>query len=273
MTAPAIQDPRYDMHLHCRFDMGGEELYAVKWYKDDHEFFRYTPSGPGTISYPVAGVHVNPNRSECDKSSCDLLLTNIRRPESSGAYRCEVSSEAPAFRLASQTHNVTVAALPEKAPIMEGLSGSYTLGDTLSATCTSDFGDPKPTLTFYINKKPVSLDYIKVLNSDSNYQHPYQGNSYLLKNTRIQLRMKIGKSMSVNARAEITCVSTTDGIGLAAAPSLRTSRNFSIIDPNQIVNNQKFSWTETISSGYHLKPGNLIVALPIVWRAINCFQM
>lgn len=40
MSAPLIADPRDDMNLDCHFDMGSEELYAVKWYKDDHEFFR-----------------------------------------------------------------------------------------------------------------------------------------------------------------------------------------------------------------------------------------
>ncbi|GJQ73292.1 hypothetical protein Trydic_g13664 [Trypoxylus dichotomus] len=40
MTTPVIADPREDMNLDCHFDMGKEELYAVKWYKDDHEFFR-----------------------------------------------------------------------------------------------------------------------------------------------------------------------------------------------------------------------------------------
>ena len=26
-----------------RFDMEGEELYSVKWYKAGHEFYRYIP--------------------------------------------------------------------------------------------------------------------------------------------------------------------------------------------------------------------------------------
>lgn len=31
--------------LHCLYDMEGEELYSVKWYKNGHEFFRYIPGG------------------------------------------------------------------------------------------------------------------------------------------------------------------------------------------------------------------------------------
>lgn len=40
MTAPVVADLREIMELDCHFDMGNEELYAVKWYKDDQEFFR-----------------------------------------------------------------------------------------------------------------------------------------------------------------------------------------------------------------------------------------
>lgn len=40
MSAPRLIDYKDDMELDCHFDMGNEELYAVKWYKDDHEFFR-----------------------------------------------------------------------------------------------------------------------------------------------------------------------------------------------------------------------------------------
>ncbi|CAG9819995.1 unnamed protein product [Phaedon cochleariae] len=39
MNAPIVADPRDLMDLDCNFDMGTEDLYAVKWYKDDQEFF------------------------------------------------------------------------------------------------------------------------------------------------------------------------------------------------------------------------------------------
>ena len=29
--------------LTCRFDLEGEELYSVKWYKDGNEFYRFIP--------------------------------------------------------------------------------------------------------------------------------------------------------------------------------------------------------------------------------------
>ncbi|XP_044252540.1 uncharacterized protein LOC123003679 isoform X1 [Tribolium madens] len=240
MTAPALQDPRKDMELHCRFDMGGEELYAVKWYKDDHEFFRYTPAAAVSITqFPVDGVHVDGQNSRCMPEGCDLLLKELSRPQSSGAYRCEVSSEAPAFRLASQTHNVTVAALPEERPKIEHLQDSYLLGDELRAKCTSGFGDPKPTLTWYLNKQPVSGKLIQELSSSPT--KPSTDRIHL-KSTISILSLHLDKKIAQNrARTplEISCESSIDGINQAVAPPLTTTKTIMVLDQNQIVNNQK----------------------------------
>ncbi|CAH1188799.1 unnamed protein product [Phyllotreta striolata] len=110
MSAPKVADLRDIMELDCHFDMGQEELYAVKWYKDDQEFFRYMPRGQQeTRLFPVPGVKLDTRSVDCNKNRCKIGLTDLKKMHSGGAYRCEISSEAPAFRLASETHNVTVA--------------------------------------------------------------------------------------------------------------------------------------------------------------------
>lgn len=111
MTAPKLVDPRDNqMQLQCHYNMGSEELYAVKWYKDDNEFFRYTPSQPPyVLKFPVSGVKVLSKESVCARGRCDLVLTDLNIKNTSGEYRCEVSSEAPAFRIASKTMNISVA--------------------------------------------------------------------------------------------------------------------------------------------------------------------
>lgn len=116
MIAPEIADPRQNkMQLQCHFTMGSEELYAVKWYKDDNEFFRYTPSQPPyVLKFPVSGVKVVTKESVCTRGRCDLVLTELNTKNTTGEYRCEVSSEAPAFRIASRTMNVTVAGNKQK---------------------------------------------------------------------------------------------------------------------------------------------------------------
>jgi len=49
--------------LVCQFDLEGEALYSVKWYKDHYEFFRYIPAEvekPVTV-FMLPGVRVNVN--------------------------------------------------------------------------------------------------------------------------------------------------------------------------------------------------------------------
>ncbi|KAK6636270.1 hypothetical protein RUM43_009929 [Polyplax serrata] len=54
----AVRDQ--DAHLECKYELRGESLYAVKWYKDGHEFFRYIPKdNPPTQIFELPGVRVN----------------------------------------------------------------------------------------------------------------------------------------------------------------------------------------------------------------------
>lgn len=46
--------------LRCEWRVtGGKNLYSVKWYKDDHEFFRYLPDNRESIqTFTQPGVHL-----------------------------------------------------------------------------------------------------------------------------------------------------------------------------------------------------------------------
>ena len=46
--------------LICKFDMEGDILYSVKWYKDDLEFYRFVPNDrPKLQVFPQEGIHVD----------------------------------------------------------------------------------------------------------------------------------------------------------------------------------------------------------------------
>lgn len=46
--------------LECHFDLDGETLYSVKWYKDGNEFYRYVPRDmPPAQVFPLPGVTVD----------------------------------------------------------------------------------------------------------------------------------------------------------------------------------------------------------------------
>ena len=46
--------------LTCSFNLGGDKLYSVKWYKGRHEFYRYMPGQEPVIkTFPVKGMEIN----------------------------------------------------------------------------------------------------------------------------------------------------------------------------------------------------------------------
>lgn len=46
--------------LQCSFDLEGEPLYTVKWYKGSKEFYRFIPKElPSTLVFPLPGVDVD----------------------------------------------------------------------------------------------------------------------------------------------------------------------------------------------------------------------
>ncbi|KAJ9587263.1 hypothetical protein L9F63_019212, partial [Diploptera punctata] len=91
--------------LECVYDLGGDTLYSVKWYKDNEEFYRYVPRSD-TIkqSYKLEGVRVEHHLSN-DKQVA-LKSVNLK---SSGIYRCEVSAERPNFSSAEGEGRMEVA--------------------------------------------------------------------------------------------------------------------------------------------------------------------
>lgn len=46
--------------LECKYDLGQESLYSVKWYKDGNEFYRYVPQDrPSVQIFTLPGVSVD----------------------------------------------------------------------------------------------------------------------------------------------------------------------------------------------------------------------
>jgi len=79
--------------MECKYDLEGEELYVVKWYKDGDEFYKFLPrESPKSQVFDVIGVNVDVTESTAES-------VHLRHLEvaSSGKYRCEVTVEAPSF--------------------------------------------------------------------------------------------------------------------------------------------------------------------------------
>lgn len=88
--------------LHFRFTNESHRLYQF--------FFRYIPSQrPNVLSFRVPGVYLANKRGDCTSDRCTVQLTRLTTTHSSGAYKCEVSTEGPKFDVVFDTTNVTVA--------------------------------------------------------------------------------------------------------------------------------------------------------------------
>lgn len=107
LSVPSIVDLQdEEITLDCNYDMGGEELNSVKWYKDEEEFFRFIPHGGGNLVFPVIGAHAD-ELSQCNTRHCSVTLSQLNR-QSAGVYKCEVSTDAPTFKVAFDAANMSI---------------------------------------------------------------------------------------------------------------------------------------------------------------------
>ncbi|XP_030369782.1 uncharacterized protein LOC115620608 [Scaptodrosophila lebanonensis] len=206
ITVPEIVDFRDNVTLSCSYDMSGHTLNSVKWYKDRMEFFRYTPlMHPVYMKFPVVGVQVLDGKYFCNESTCRVDLSMLGG-KSSGVYKCEVSGDAPHFKLAAREDNMTVAALPQSDPLIESFNSMYRMEEFLSATCSSDYSSLPTKLTWYINGEQPLLGELQPTVDTSIPAH-----DYVLRRQRLQVHFYLqgqrfyqaGKILELKCVAEI----------------------------------------------------------------------
>ncbi|GIX83068.1 uncharacterized protein CDAR_41661 [Caerostris darwini] len=139
--------------LRCGYELGGETLYAVKWYRNAAEFYRYVPASRTPIkTFLQAGIDVDVSKSE--KSS--VYLRNLSL-ESFGNYTCQVSTDKPYFRCVQTTRHLVVVVPPWDGPVLMEEKSDYELGDNVSILCNSGKSKPAPELKWYINGQLVDI--------------------------------------------------------------------------------------------------------------------
>lgn len=142
--------------LNCTFDLEGDILYSIKWYKNNVEFYRYIPSDqtPGQM-YPLKGIYLDskfPHGPSIYMHKTDLT--------SEGTYRCEVSAEAPYFQTVMDEKELRVYVLPDRGPTIIGARSRYSIGDTLNVTCMSGPSKPPSFLEWRVNDEEVEHNKI-----------------------------------------------------------------------------------------------------------------
>ncbi|XP_018788150.1 PREDICTED: uncharacterized protein LOC108968519 [Bactrocera latifrons] len=143
--------------LKCLYDLEGDSLYSVKWYKGRREFYSFTPKETPAIKvYQITGVRVE--RSASNESQ--LVLDSVT-VSTTGKYSCEVSADAPSFHTEISAGELEVVEVPGKDPAISGIKSRYRVGDIVRGNCTSRHSKPAANLTWTINGRETNPSHIR----------------------------------------------------------------------------------------------------------------
>ncbi|XP_013792194.2 synaptogenesis protein syg-2-like, partial [Limulus polyphemus] len=146
------------MWLNCTYDLETDVLYAIKWYKNETEFYRYIPRDtPSAQIYPMPGVFVD--RSKSSEGHVFFSTSNL---ETEGKYRCEASAEAPSFQTIMGEGELMVYALPTEDPVIQNGQPRYEIGETVNVTCKSSPSKPSANLHWLINGKEAPQEFVTI---------------------------------------------------------------------------------------------------------------
>ncbi|XP_027842598.1 uncharacterized protein LOC114123731 [Aphis gossypii] len=236
LIIPQWADLRSSVTLHCQFNTGGDSLYSVKWYKDDHEFFRYTPGlNPQTLVFDMDGVNVDESKS----SASEVTLFPLTRL-SNGNYKCEVSTDAPNFPTVVEDANMTVIAYPEDGPRIEGLRQMYSIGEFLEANCTAKMTFPVAEVSWFVNDILVESYLLERYNtevSEGPFYNSTLGLRYPLKKEWLDMNKKqvVVKCTAKVGKAEPKTDETI--VRLRLVPDQTLSQERHILNAGAAINN------------------------------------
>ncbi|KAI8420653.1 hypothetical protein MSG28_007893 [Choristoneura fumiferana] len=164
--------------------MQGAPVYSVKWYRGNHEFYRYTPQEtPSTKEFGLLGIYV------------DVVLRRLDL-SLAGNFSCEVTADT-SFTTAIAYKFIDVIAIPLYPPILMAEKERYQPGELLRANCTSSPAKPPANLTIYINDEPHR-------SSETSFQPSESG----LYSTSVAVELKVTPDLFPSGRLRVTCNAT-----------------------------------------------------------------
>ncbi|XP_015913453.1 cell adhesion molecule 2-like [Parasteatoda tepidariorum] len=198
------------VHLQCWYELGNETLYAVKWYKNMREFFRYVPgSNPSFKILPQVGVQVDMSKSD----NQSVFLKNLSM-DSHGNYTCQISTDKPHFRCVQKTKELQVVVPPSDGPILMTEKSEYELGDNISILCNSGKSKPAPELKWYINDQLAPSE----LSDQETVVYPDQ-----LESTSLALRFRFKPDVLHNGKVILKCVATINQMRAVSIKEIRAT--------------------------------------------------
>jgi len=182
-----------EVELICKYDLGREHIYSVKWYKDNAEIWRYLPSDKyqKTRTFPIADLKIE------NTTRPHSLVLKVSGHTASGSYKCEVSVEKSFYTLSS-SKNLTVVVPPLSAPIISGGREYYTEGELIHLTCMSNMSQPAAKLTWTVNDREVQESMVS---NNRVIQHSDSG----LETSLLDLKLRAERSEFPGGVCKIKC--------------------------------------------------------------------
>jgi len=181
MQVPAAIEKGKSATLHCWYDLEGTALYAVKWYKERSEFYRYTPKENPSVKTFTIGMDLQVNKEESNATQVTLMNLDLN---ATGEYSCEVSADAPSFHTAIVYATMHVAEFPTEMPKIHGLQRKYAIGETLRLNCSSARSNPAANLTWFVNDHQPQQSYVRTYGpldtNDSEWHISHVGLQFLV---------------------------------------------------------------------------------------------
>ncbi|XP_054268683.1 uncharacterized protein LOC128990628 isoform X2 [Macrosteles quadrilineatus] len=197
IRAPIAVSPGSSATLTCRYDLEGDPLYTVKWYKGRQEFFRYVPKElPHTRVFPLPGVNVDISASGPTK----VVLRDVQK-SLSGKYRCEVSADAPNFHTQVVSTHMHVIRNLEGDPRILLEKMRYSVGDTLRGNCTAPPSSPPANITWEVNGRKAPPKSIRHIIWRSNFDE----DSKSLTIADLEFEVDLGVIESGGGKLEVRC--------------------------------------------------------------------
>ncbi|XP_066581589.1 uncharacterized protein [Prorops nasuta] len=188
--------------LSCNYDLEGASLYRVMWYFGQDEFYRYVlERSEPCITFPVDGIQVNLSKS----NMYDVVLVDVSR-KLTGPYKCEVSAGSPTYHTLIAIANMEVVDAPKTDPTIGIEKQRMTMGESLSANCSSGSSRPASNITWKLNGASIS-----------------NGNKFRIRSnvipdvndtkiTRSHVEFKVTNDMFDHGRIRLTCTASISSV-------------------------------------------------------------
>jgi len=200
VAVPSTRRVGEPVALECDYDLEGDRLYSVKWYKGMLEFFRFTPGDQfPSKTFSLPGVLV-----DGENSNGRLVSLRPITLAASGVYRCEVSTDAPWFRTETRQASMLVVELPPSPPSLHGLRPLYLEGEYLEVNCSSERSRPAAALTWYINGEQAESRHLR--------QYAPRGVDGNLETSTLGLRLTVGGHHLSQKQLVLRCVASISNV-------------------------------------------------------------